>query len=116
MPPKKRKVSETIINNNDNNSTDDEKQNVDRKKTKIHPFFDKSTPTTAKSNAETNLKFDLEWTEHGQALAKNIKPVYYLWSSKLPGSSKVAAFDIDNTIIKTKSGKIFAKDHSDWTW
>ncbi len=30
-------------------------------------------------------------------------------------SSKIAGFDIDSTIIKTKSGFVFAKDYDDWT-
>lgn len=32
------------------------------------------------------------------------------WEKK----DKVAAFDLDNTIIKTKSGRTFAKDYTDW--
>ncbi|KAG9047609.1 hypothetical protein FS837_001867 [Tulasnella sp. UAMH 9824] len=31
-------------------------------------------------------------------------------------SPKVAAFDIDGTLIKPKSGAKFAKDHEDWKW
>ncbi|CAH1128271.1 unnamed protein product [Ceutorhynchus assimilis] len=30
--------------------------------------------------------------------------------------NKIAAFDIDGTIIKTKSGARFSKDHNDWMW
>jgi choline dehydrogenase len=29
---------------------------------------------------------------------------------------KTAAFDLDNTLIRTKSGSVFAKDKDDWTW
>lgn len=35
------------------------------------------------------------------------------WKGVLP-SSKVAAYDIDGTIIKTRSGRVFAKDIDDW--
>ncbi|KAG8953997.1 hypothetical protein FRC04_000981 [Tulasnella sp. 424] len=31
-------------------------------------------------------------------------------------SAKVAAFDLDGTLIKPKSGARFAKDHEDWKW
>ncbi len=29
-------------------------------------------------------------------------------------STKIAAFDLDGTLIATKSGNTFAKDHNDW--
>ncbi|KAL8286350.1 hypothetical protein RQP46_004367 [Phenoliferia psychrophenolica] len=32
------------------------------------------------------------------------------------GSAKVAAFDLDGTLIKVASGAKFAKDKDDWTW
>lgn len=35
------------------------------------------------------------------------------WKGVLP-SEKIAAYDIDGTIIKTKSGRVFAKDMDDW--
>ena len=30
------------------------------------------------------------------------------------GSSKIAAFDLDNTLIKTKSGNKFPQSYKDW--
>lgn len=32
------------------------------------------------------------------------------------GKAKIASFDVDGTIIKTKSGARFPKDAQDWTW
>jgi len=71
---------------------------------------------TAAANAESKLKFDLQWDEHGEEMGKGVKPLYYLYSESEPGSSKIAAFDIDNTIIVTKSGKTFATNNDDWKW
>ena len=55
------------------------------------------------------LRDGLEWQNHGEASnAPYIPPLLYLTSSDLPVRSKVAAFDIDSTLIETKSGRKFA--------
>ena len=104
MPPKKRKQQD-----DDDASTDEEKC----QQAKISKTGRIINPGAAKADAEKpKLKYDLEWAQHGQANSKNIKPLIYLWSKTLPGSDKVASFDIDHTIIKTKSGKKFATSKS----
>ncbi|XP_019629199.1 PREDICTED: bifunctional polynucleotide phosphatase/kinase-like [Branchiostoma belcheri] len=49
---------------------------------------------------------DACWEEFGELLVYTSKGVQ--------GCSKVASFDIDGTIIVTKSGKVFAQDTFDW--
>jgi bifunctional polynucleotide phosphatase/kinase len=66
--------------------------------------------------ATKKLKFDLQWIEHGERSSKGIAPLIYLHSSSETGCPKIASFDIDNTIIATKSGKNFAINASDWKW
>ena len=106
MPPKKRK---SPINENDN-LTDEEDLVKNNKKTKLHPLFNKSS---GKTSSDSKLKYSLEWSEYGEA-NKNVCPLYYLWSPNLPGCKKVAAFDIDHTIIKTKSGRKFPTSNFDF--
>ncbi|CAF0732418.1 unnamed protein product [Brachionus calyciflorus] len=92
MPPKKRKSTK------EEDHSSDEESNSKRNK------------------SETSLKFDLEWQEFGDKGPKNLKPLFYLYSKKLSGCEKIACFDIDGTIIVTKTGKSFAQNANDWKW
>ena len=99
MPPKRKRKSE----HDAQVSTDEEnevKQNAtsQRKRGKLQD---------SSSAGHSNVKFDLEWSEHGEPGQRNIRPLYYLTSKSLPGCSKIAAFDIDFTVIVTKSGRKF---------
>ncbi|TRY61561.1 hypothetical protein TCAL_05698, partial [Tigriopus californicus] len=40
--------------------------------------------------------------------------IYVMTSESCAGKSKIAAFDMDGTIITTQSGRVFAKDVNDW--
>ncbi len=59
---------------------------------------------------------DLQWKEV-KAARDSLSPMYYLSSKTLPGRQKVAAFDIDWTVIATESGRKFATGRhlNDWT-
>ena len=61
-----------------------------------------------RAKGETNV-FNLKWYDEGEPLAKGFVPLVYLYGDTLPGSSKVAAFDMDSTLINVKSGAKFAR-------
>ena len=60
--------------------------------------------SSAKKKAGT---FTLTWKQSGSILVGNT-------SGQVKGSNKVAGFDIDGTIITTKSGRKFPIDANDW--
>ena len=104
MPPKKRKSANKPTQ--DEVSTDEEKYQPQAKKSNSGRQIN---PTLSKTEAsKPKLKHDLEWEEFGEKSSKNVSPLYYVWSKNLEGREKIASFDIDNTIIATKSGKRFA--------
>jgi len=104
MPPRKRKLPATNQAEQDN-TTDDEIESIAAKKTKkTFSIFD-----TQKSATKNNCgKTGGEWLEHGEPVNK-LRPLFYHYYKDLPGCTKIAAFDIDFTIIKTKTGKKFPK-------
>lgn len=95
MPPKKRK-SES------NAATVDTDEEKDSKRSR-------RIEENNKKAAENALKFGLEWSSFGKNEANGkVEPLLRLISSTEPGCTKVAGFDIDNTLIVTKSGRNFA--------
>lgn len=62
---------------------------------------------------ESVLKFDLQWSGEGED-AKGIPQLVVLDGPGAPHSDKVAGFDIDWTVIKTKSGRKFPTGPKDW--
>jgi len=52
--------------------------------------------------------FGLNWQTEGT--------FSWLASSKLPGSKKVIAFDLDSTLVEPKTGAKFPKTRGDWKW
>ena len=104
MPPRKRKLSdseETIKKE----GIVETSENANKKNKQTFSIFNKKESATEKKSNE-ELNYGLEWAEHGEKI-KNLSPLFYLHSKNLDGRSKIAAFDIDFTIIKTKSGKKF---------
>eukprot|EP00299_Pterocystis_sp_00344_P009966 c4353_g1_i1.p1 GENE.c4353_g1_i1~~c4353_g1_i1.p1 ORF type:complete len:429 (-),score=98.50 c4353_g1_i1:94-1380(-) len=61
----------------------------------------KSRPNWSPSDCE------LKWQKFGTLLIAN--PI-----KSIEPSSHIASFDLDSTLIETASGKVFAKDSSDW--
>ncbi|KAG8981507.1 hypothetical protein FRB90_007208 [Tulasnella sp. 427] len=67
----------------------------------IHPFF-----TTRAKDGPGPIQW-LGWLGDTCRHGVHLQP---------KSSTKVAAFDLDGTLIKPKSGVRFAKDHEDWKW
>ena len=73
-----------------------------------------SAAKRTKLEEESALKFDLEWSTAGSTDAKGIPQMVLLDGPGALHSDKVAGFDIDWTIIKTKSGRKFPTGPKDW--
>jgi hypothetical protein len=105
MAPNKKRKSEAEQNEV---STDEEKSAASNGKKKARLVAPLSNGSA--SSSVTKLKYDLVWEEYGESTSDDtkLKPLFYLHSKTMGGCSKIAGFDIDMTIIKTKSGKTFA--------
>lgn len=98
MAPKKRK-SDAMAAAKNTPDTDDEKES--KRSRRIEE--------SGKKAAENALKHGLDWSSFGNKVDNGkIEPLLRLISPTESGCTKVAAFDIDNTLIVTKSGKNFA--------
>lgn len=107
MPPRKRRMSS---GDEDVKQEGTAVEHESKKSKATFSIFNKKEPGAEKISSGI-LKYDLEWLEHGEKV-KGLSPVYYLHSKTVEGRSKIAAFDIDFTIIKTKSGKKFPTSKS----
>ncbi|XP_046472351.1 uncharacterized protein F21D5.5 isoform X1 [Neodiprion pinetum] len=73
----------------------------------------------ANGSGECNQTEDLECQENSkpteQELWEDIDKALLIYTSKgVVARSKIAAYDMDGTLIKTQSGHVFPKDHNDW--
>ncbi|XP_071785539.1 uncharacterized protein [Asterias amurensis] len=86
-------------------------QNYKQKQISKDPPSDKATKKETGVSGEAGSQrgkpaADSTWAEHGKLV---------LYTSKgVRASNKIAGFDLDGTIITTKSGKVFARDADDW--
>lgn len=98
MPAKRKSDTKVAAAETNGADTDEEKQTNKRSRRSDDP-----------KPVEKGLKFDLEWSTHGKPLDKSkFEPLLCLTSKTEPGCTKVAGFDIDHTVIVTKSGRSFA--------
>ncbi|XP_020297314.1 uncharacterized protein F21D5.5-like [Pseudomyrmex gracilis] len=88
----------------------DEELDNNRKEKECSSKGDDSTQTTAAVDSPiiTESSNNTEWESIDEG-----KLVIYTLSS-VQNQDKVAAYDMDNTLIKTKSGRVFPKNHNDW--
>ncbi|XP_072032231.1 bifunctional polynucleotide phosphatase/kinase-like isoform X2 [Amphiura filiformis] len=61
-----------------------------------------------------DLPFDAEWGGVGEITSKELYPLMVLSGPGIKGSTKLAGFDIDTTLIVPKSGRKFGTGPSDW--
>ncbi|GAM17837.1 hypothetical protein SAMD00019534_010120 [Acytostelium subglobosum LB1] len=66
-----------------------------------------TTTTTSSRKITKSVQTLGQWTQHEESFFFLEAPIT---------RSKVAAFDMDDTMIHTKSGAKFAKDRRDWVW
>lgn len=105
---KRNKVSH---NSNSNTEFDEEELSVAQKLQRLKGKPTAKTPDAVVASKSVKHTCEESTTEPGWSTKDD---VYFYHPPKLIHSSKIAAFDMDGTLITTASGKTFAKDINDW--
>lgn len=83
---------------------------------KINSQKDKKTVSSASTAGEAKQAF-LNWTLQGTLLKTRFAPTAEESPVQLSGTTfSIAAFDLDSTLVDTKSRTPFPRDGSDWKW
>nr|XP_002127397.1 bifunctional polynucleotide phosphatase/kinase [Ciona intestinalis] len=109
---KKRTLTDYFVNNNVPKSKklkkDLKEDNIEEKLKQLQQqSFSKPKTDTKPPVSTTTSQCEIGWSTVDQSML-----VYQ--SEGLKHSSQVVAFDLDSTLITTKSGKTFATDYKDW--
>lgn len=69
------------------------------------PKVAKRAAASKKADPNQHVFYDADWSSVGEESSKGFPPVIQLTGPGIKGSSKVAGFDLDYTLIKPKSGR-----------
>ncbi|XP_791366.2 bifunctional polynucleotide phosphatase/kinase [Strongylocentrotus purpuratus] len=78
------------------------------------PKVAKRAAASKKADPNQHVFYDADWSSVGEESSKGFPPVIQLTGPGIKGSSKVAGFDLDYTLIKPKSGRKWPTGPSDW--